>query len=112
MVSFEQLIHKGHKRMAYNRNRGTLDINNEKITLLHQDFVREIHYNEIESIVRRKKGIITLTLKNGEEYELLDVIWAITNKSFQTMRNAVRTTEIIFNLLMEKWKGEESNHDT
>jgi len=102
MVSFEQLITKGHSRLAYNRNRGTLDITNDKITLLHQDFVKEISYNEIESITRRKKGIIVIILKNGEFYELLDAMWAKSNNSLQDMRNAVRKTEIIYNLLLER----------
>ncbi len=38
MVTFDQIINKGHKRLAYNRNLGRIDIGDDKILLLHQEF--------------------------------------------------------------------------
>lgn len=107
MVSFDQIINKGHKRLAYNRNLGRIGIDDDKILLLHQEFTKEISYNEIESIVR-KKGIIKVTLKNGELYELLDALCVKSGKrTIQDSRNIVRMAIIVYNLLMEKWKNYE-----
>ena len=112
MVSFEQIINKGHKRLAYNRNLGRIDIDDDRILLLHQEFTKEISYNEIESIVR-KKGIIKITLKNGELYELLDALCvkytsnAMGGRSIQDSRNIVRMAIIVYNLLIEKWENKK-----
>jgi len=105
MVSFDQIINKGHKRLAYNRNLGRIDIDDDRLLLLHQEFTKEISYNEIESIVR-KKGIVKITLKNGELYELLDALCVkCKNRTIQDSRNIIRMAIIVYNLLIEKLKN-------
>lgn len=104
MVSFNQIINKGHKRLAYNRNLGRIEIDDDKVSLLHEEFIKEISYNEIETIVR-KKAIIKITLKNGELYELLDSLCVKPNRSLQDTRNILRMSIIVYNLLTEKWKS-------
>lgn len=113
MVSFDQIINKGHKRLASNKNIGRIDIDDDRLLLLHQEFTKEISYNEIDSIIR-KKGIIKITLMNGELYELLDALCVkysgnVMGRSIQDSRNIVRMAIIVYNLLMEKWKNYEKS---
>jgi len=105
MVSFDQVINKGHKRLAYNRNLGRVEIDDDKIILLHGDFVKEISYDEIETIVK-KKAIIKISLKNGELYELLDALCLKPTRTLQDSRNILRMATIVYNLLIEKWKND------
>ena len=103
MVSFEHLINEGKQFLALNRDRGTLDVGENKLTLLKQNLIKEISYSEIESLKRRARGgVIILILKTGEKYEFRDVVLALYNKSNQDTRNGLRKTEMIYNLLMEK----------
>ncbi|MFW9947683.1 MAG: hypothetical protein ACFFDX_12735 [Candidatus Odinarchaeota archaeon] len=106
MVSFDQVINKGHKRLAYNRNLGKIEINDDKLILFHEEFVKEISYDEIESIVK-KKAIIKITLKNGELIELLDSLCLKPTRSFQDSRNILRMANIAYNFLNEKWENKK-----
>jgi hypothetical protein len=102
MTTFEVLIDKENSQMALNRNLGVIDILPEKMIIIHENYIDEISYDEIEEIIQ-KKTYVEIVLHDGRVYSIVSPKALVASKGLQTNKNMNRIATIINSLLHKYW---------
>ncbi len=104
-MNFEVIVSKGNPRVYKNRDLSLIDVDDEKIAIAHQNYNRDIYFNEILNI-EKKRGI-KITLENQEVFTL-SFKWTYYPglRGVQEAKNAGRKGDILYNLLRKKMEME------
>jgi len=100
-MNFEVIFSEGNPSTYSNKDLSFLELNDEKISILHTNYQKDIYLKDIRSI-KSIRGI-KLTLFNDEVYTISFPYHAKRGfQGAQEVKNAARKAKILFNQIEDK----------